>query len=887
MSISLRRSEILNELSTMKKWLLFFFALSLASVPAAAGERLFAIDCAGEMKAHDIRGMGTFKGVLPRSMAENAASWSMCAVTSEAREENGLRFVRITTQPVSMGGQFSLGSISIVSPGYVKLRVRARTHGTASLKVGLRHPGAPWTMYAQTEVTSDSLDEKTYVLPLKRAYRGPVGVLLYTTAGDVDFAGLTLETATEDDLAATIARPPLSVTDFARHARFPLGLPAGWNFAPDHFDATATADADAGTPDGVPALRVTASRPWKLCGEAFQTGHLGKPHTLRFRYKSDAPALAEVVGDIWWVVCGGQSLPATSEWREVSVVFRPHKTAKALGLRFSGGKGNFWLDQVRVHVGDGAAPFGGRQVALAVESGELAASRIQFLDEAPRVRVAAVGLPADARVRVTASDLYGREKEIWAGAAGELNGAKGKALDGCAFADAPVGQVLVTAWAERDGARLTADEELVVTRLPRPVAWGRDAPDSPFGVHVDPDFASVRALKAGGVNWVRLHDAGEKVSNWFAQEPEKGKWIDHDAEVACYRDAKLKIFAQLGTAPAWATHYGDLGYKKMGYFEKYLRPTNSVDWVNYVTTYVKRHEKDIDAYFVWNEPWGSWWVTAKDIDFFGKEKAVADYVAFSRLTYDAVKRVNPKIRVSGFNTFVGSGAKWNAEILANGGFEACDLIDWHFYTPNPLAGRGSRDITAEMLAPIRAKHPGLGGKPHWMSEGQGTSEGTGGVSDPWSGLLRASVPWPRETKRTLAFAGERTSRYILEILSRGAEKVFLYSAHAYMGLAQKPTFIVLLGADGFPHPSLVAHAQLAQAIEGRTFARREDAGRNGQKFVFRGRGGEAAVYVDLTEDEVRDLAKRARLVDLWGNPVDASRNPGSTLVYEVVECRSS
>ena len=81
----------------------------------------------------------------------------------------------------------------------------------------------------------------------------------------------------------------------------------------------------------------------------------------------------------------------------------------------------------------------------------------------------------------------------------------------------------------------------------------------------------------------------------------------------------------------------------------------------------------------------------------------------------------------------------------------------------------------------------------------------------------------------------------------------------------------------------VRFVQLAQAIEGRAFARREDAGRNGQKFVFSGRGGDVAVYVDLSEDEVRDLAKRARLVDLWGNPVSASRNPGSTLVYEIIE----
>ena len=50
-------------------------------------------------------------------------------------------------------------------------------------------------------------------------------------------------------------------------------------------------------------------------------------------------------------------------------------------------------------------------------------------------------------------------------------------------------------------------------------------------------------------------------------EEEKGKWTFHDADIARFRAGHIKIFAQLGTAPAWATHYGDLGCKNMGYFE--------------------------------------------------------------------------------------------------------------------------------------------------------------------------------------------------------------------------------------------------------------------------------------------------------------------------------
>ena len=854
--------------------------LVVVAACACFGETLFDIDFGSASNRVDAERKGSFHGVLPRNVNENYSAWSPGHVVSKVLQEGDLRYLRFTTKPGEAGGQFAIGGFEPKFPGYFRLKVRARTAGR-SLTFGLRLNGAPYTGYSGHSVSCMDWKEEEFLFPVQKPRTGSVGMYFYTGAGEVDVARVSLETATEADVAATIPRPPKSQTDFIRHARFPLGLPCGWNLGRDCVDAVCVADAREPAPDGVPVLKISSEKPWSLWGEAFQTAYPGEEHTLRFRYRSEVAAQVAVIDEIGrWM--GSRSLPAAEDWREERIVFKPKMLSKSFGLRFSGEKGTFRLDQVRVHLGAGDPPPRpyACQIALAVEGGEIADdTRIQFTDEEPLLKLRALDLPSDAHVVVKVADLYGREKALLKAVSAEV-ARRGLVFANHAFDDRPVGQFRVTAWAERNGARISAEEELVVTRLPRPVAWGRDAGDSPFGCHFNPQRGMVKTMKAAGVNWARLHDAGEKVSNWYVQEPVKGEWNFHDEEVACYRGMHVKIFAQLGTAPAWASHYGDLGYKHMGYFEKYLRPTNRVDWVNYVTAYVRHHEKNIDEYFIWNEPWGRWWESAADIKFFDKANAGADFAELSRLAYDAVKAVNPKIRVSGFNTTAGEcGKTWTASVLAGGGFDCCDIVDWHYYTPNPRGIRGEADVTKTPLAPIRARHPNLAGKPFYMSEGQGTSSGSSGVASRMSGLLKASVPWPAEDVAVYSRSADMTCRYILSLLAEGNAKIFLYSAHSYDGLAKQPNFLVLVGADGFAHPALVAHAQLAQMVEGRRFTAKENAGRAGVKYVFEGRGGRISVYSDLERDEVLALAAKGPVKDLYGNPVTAETLIPGTIVY--------
>ena len=859
----------------------FFTAFLFALATGVFAQPLFDIDFGAAATRVDHDGRGAFHGVLPANVHENFAGWSSGRATSEVLEEGGRRFLRIRTQPGDMGGQFSIGGFKPVFPGVFRLKMTARTSGGRPFTSGLRLNGAPYTGFSGHSLATADWKEETFLFSVDRSCTGSVGFYFYTGAGDTDIARIALEPATEADLAAGIPRPAKDVVEYVRHNRFPLGLPAGWNLGRDSGDAVCAADDAAPAPDGVPVLKVASDTPWELWGEAFQTAYPKEPHTLRFRYRSEVPAQVAIIDERGrWA--GSRKLPASADWREERIGFRPRLLAHSFGLRFSAEKGTFRLDQVSVRPDCKAGePVPSCSVALALAGGEIADdTRIQFTDEEPYLRLRAPGLPQGAVVRVRAADLYGCEKDLATFPAAVLAEGRTVRFANHAFHDRPVGQFRVTAWAEKDGAKISAEEELVVTRLPRPVAWGRDAPDSPFGCHFNPTRGVVKAMKAGGVNWARLHDAGNQVSGWYAQEPEQGKWNFHDAEVACYRDSHVKIFAQLGTAPAWATHYGDLGYTHMGYFEKYLRPTNSLDWVNYVTRYVKHHQRNIDAYFVWNEPWGRWWESAADIRWYDPKKAGADFAELQKLAYDAVKKVDPAITVSGYNSTAGdTGRKWSAAVEAGGGFASCDVVDCHYYTPNPRGLREDADITAAPLKPIRDRHPDLDGKPFVMSEGQGTSSGSSGVSSRMSGLLRASVPWPAESVENYTRVADMTCRYILSLLAEGNAKIYLYSSHAYEGLAKQPSFLVLLGADGFPHPALVAHAQLAQAVEGRRFVRRENAGAAGVKYVFEGRGATVAAYSELTRDEVLALAAKTSLTDLYGNRVTAETYPAGTVVY--------
>lgn len=851
----------------------------LCACAAQATETLLDVDFTKAPKSVNSSSLGSCTGVLPEGVGDNFSSWSEGRCTTSLQEEDGVKFLRFTSDTGKGIVQFAVYCPKVKLPGFFRLTVKGRVRGNP-LGLGLRLNPAPYTSFSQHQFGTPDWSEQSYLFTVSQKAEKNVGLYLYPSRGETDLQRIVLEKVDRADIVRSIPRPPATQRVFVSR-RFLLGLPNGWNDGRDTFTATVTAvsDPDASTP--VLHLSSESDKLLTVWGEPFQTSDPYAPHVVSLRCRGTGTWSAQVVTEKNWVI-KTEKLKAEAAWRMVVFPFRPNDLAHAFAVKFQG-TGELFIDDLRVGIGTETPlrPFAA-SCALAPVGGEIAGmTRIWFTDESPRIAWAVADAPAGAVLRLSLADLYGRtapfaDIPLKGGAFEKGEFDPSKAVAG------RMGQFRVTAEVVAGGARASAPDEFVFTRIARPLGWGRDMPDSPFGVHMEPRPGTIAAMKACGINWTRFHDAATFCTGWWKLEEEKGKWTFHDADIARFRAGHIKIFAQLGTAPAWATHYGDLGCKNMGYFEKYLRPVDTNAWLNYVTTVVRRYRGVIDEYFVWNEPWGRWWQSAADIKYYDKDRAAQDFGAFQAMTYKAVKAVDPKIVVSGFNTYAsGGGATWSAGVAEGGGWETSDVVDYHVYTPALRARRGDADYAALAFRPILATHPGLGGKKIYMSEGQGTSTGGTANSGSMSGLYDQLVPWKGETPAEMARRADATCRYTLSLLAAGDARVFLYTAHGYQGLVSPPSFTVLVGADGYPHPALAAYAFFTRALEGRAFVGKADFGVSGCVYTFSGRDARPRVrlYTDLTADEADALNARTPLRDVYGNPYDRATWFKGSLLY--------
>ena len=141
------------------------------------------------------------------------------------------------------------------------------------------------------------------------------------------------------------------------------------------------------------------------------------------------------------------------------------------------------------------------EIALGLPHSDASIARIQFPDDSPEILYKIIGpLSNGISLKAEGTDLYGTTYS--------LPIRKGRIDYSSLLKDHPYGQFRIEVSAFRSGRRISPVNEFVVTRIQRPVHWGKDAPDSPFGGHAYPNPMMLTLLKAGGVNWIRLHDPG-------------------------------------------------------------------------------------------------------------------------------------------------------------------------------------------------------------------------------------------------------------------------------------------------------------------------------------------------------------------------------------------
>ncbi len=850
------------------------------SLLASARETVFRMDFGQEGTPCSFEKVGRFQGSLPPKVHENYAAWNASVARAERLTEKKRAFLRIHADKVDSATQFWIDGGDIALPGVFELVVIARPQASI-LQFNLRQIGAPYRGFGGADFSaSGEWKERRFLIQTRERCDSKVAVYFYTGGGDTDIASVELVRLNKEEIAATVPRPDASIKNFFRNSRFPLGLPCGWNI--DRDSRTATCDADAEHPGegGIPSLVVKAEKGFALYSEPFQTNQPDKPHTLAFTYQCEGACRVDVMRE--GRPFASKTLVPSNGWQTTTLAFVPPSDALCFCLRFTG-NGTFRLDALRAVAGEADAAYADRlcEVALAPGRSEIAETRIQFADEQANVRFCVTGAAGGAVLKSCVTDLYGQSVALTdCPIPADTKLFKGE-LRFDVFPARPLGQFRIEAWLERNGQRISPYNELVMTRLERPVCWDQDAPDSPFGCHFIASEPTIRMMKACGINWARLHDAGTEYCGWWNLEPEKGQWTFMDDDLVRYRKNKIKIFAQLGTTPAWASHFDELGCKYMGYFEKFLRPKNNAAFNAYVKTFVTRYKGVIDEYFIWNEPWGQWWESGQDARFFGKDDAKRDFAELCRGAYQTVKAIDPAIKVAGFNTTSGKhGTQWTAGVYAAGGMTTCDMIDFHLYTKNAtcLDDDCVQQATRDAVGEIFSKVPNAGDKPIYMSEGQGGSTGSSGVGCRMTGLYKRTITWqPEEDSIGLA---EKNCRYTISLLAQKVSKVFLYTAHSYTCLAHAPSFIVLLGADGYPHPSLAAYSHLTHALEKKSFVRKVALGENRFAYLFTGRNGTCAVLCGGRDAQLPFIQDPAiRWTDLFGNPLIASTTLFGTMRY--------
>ncbi len=290
----------------------------------------------------------------------------------------------------------------------------------------------------------------------------------------------------------------------------------------------------------------------------------------------------------------------------------------------------------------------------------------------------------------------------------------------------------------------------------------------------------------------------------------------------------------------------------------------------------------IDEHFVWHEPWiRGWWgvaydKTKPDTDgYITSEHPQADFATLMQAAYKSVKAVDPTIKVAGFNTTGGkTGAEWTKGVYDGGGMASCDVIDYHFYTNAPQGYPGNTADAAykDALGYVIEKTGKLD-RPVYMSEGQGSSNG-GASAEPCidnAGLYKHALPYTSEDDSTM-FA-DVNSKFVLSLLAHHISKVFLYSAHCYGNLGSPNDFNILLCGDGYAHPSLAAHSNLARHLEGKTFVKVVELGSKGvSAYLFNGAGKTVAVVSGQPGCASYQLpGGDIEVTDLFGNalPMDA------------------
>lgn len=820
---------------------------------------------------------GQLEGQLPEGVSPNYFGWQKSQVKSSFVEKAGEKFVRMTaSSTIPTGPQFSVAIPRLEKGKFYRLTATVRNLAESNFSLFLREGPDPYQTLSPSVTIKPTGKWETHSAFLQ--FEPPASgsySLYFTFSGDGtwDLKEFSISEASAEEFRAqqqglsshrNIRRPDAHWKNFIFSSCFPFGVPAGWNCR----RGTATISDDVTGPSGQPALKLAVGMGEKknpqFFSAPFQTPDPEKTYTLSFSYRGPGT-----------LICRGQSFEPSETWKRGSVNLRVPEFQAGTFLTFEANDTVF-LDAIRL-AEEGETDYqraGKCEIALGMPTSDASEARVQFEDEPALLAFRLLGDCAGVTLRGTVTNIWGQTltlPEIRTNAPKDAAFADGT-IPYQLFPETPFGQFRIDLQAFQGNEAVSPIAEFVVSRFRRPVYWGKDAPNSPFGIHEEPIQTLLTGLKAGGINWVRLHDGGFQYCNWPAIEPEKGKWTFHDAEIKAYRKAGMMLYGQLGGAPNWANYYANSEFKPDGYRLFFSAPTDEHlgDFENYAYQIVKHHKNEIQDWFVWNEPWGGGFFHCgydqKRKCYLPFENQGAAYAKVMKAAYAGAKRANPDVRVTGFATY-GNATEFTSQIVDAGGYEFCDELDYHEYLPRTFGypGDGNLKNLEQTFAPVTEKYGPIQ-KKIIMSEGSPLSNGSDrGL--PLQGIYSELLPW--ENEDLYHQQADDVTRFTFSLLTTGLKRVFLYTAHGHSNLT-KSSFQLLLGADGYPHPSLAALSAFAWHAEDSQFVKYQELCPNVFAAVFQKQDGTSFAVITgkrMARAEIRCTAAGARAEDLYGNPL--------------------
>jgi hypothetical protein len=835
-------------------------------------------------------------GKLPEGWEDDSA-WAQVWMKVGPQTEENVKFFRLDQTKREYGrGVIRHPLPDIRKETFFRLRLRARSRTNTPVQIQLRMIPYPWTSSWNT-VPNLGSHWRTYTYKFRVGPQKQKSGLFISLLGEgrFDLASLRLERLSRKEWIDELRRchPGGAPRNLLRNTRFPLGMQSGWSMDRDMSDGDEViVESDPQTigPSGSPAMRLKPAGARWIQMPPFKPVWPFEKYTASLYVKGNGEGALAVLGDGRMLGKTSFQVKAGEPWQRIAVSFQPVMVASVHWMRIEDGRGEFWIDAAQVNRGNAPTNYTPQmqaEVAIAVPAAcEAAPARVQFEDEPAKLDFAVTGAPAGSYLHTKVLNVYGDAQML------EPKPLKGIFLEQMpleydVFPQAPFGPFRVEAWiVDAAGERISPYNELVVHRLRRPRYWGKDAPNSPFGVHTLPARRHLLMAKAIGMNWVRLHGAGASCIAWCYLEPKPNQWTFRDDTLQRYRKHHLKILATLSAIPEWARHKSN--WPAGG--GRYSQPCDLKQYAKYVRTVVKRYRGVIDAWEAWNEPWMRSWAVGYDPvqGMIPSDNPARDYVDLLQTVYETVKSVDPDAKVLGINTTGGtlgsgrySGEEWTRLVVENNGLAYCDDIAYHQYLaavtgfPGDEVEQGYR----RGLGPIlNAK--GLVPKPVWMTEGETVSLYILG-----NGFYHHTLTY--EDDENVMKTVNRTCRFVLSLLGQGVQKVFLYSMHCHYFFTQgRSAYRSLVTDEGYLHPVASAFSTLAWHLEDTRHQKTVQVAPGVYAYCFTGPRGKVAVLSrdpKRHDDYLLPNSDQYEIRDLFGNPVSAGSKLGDELVYITIK----